>query len=184
MHRRRHAYPAEETYWNGVAVGTMPWSRVKPGEKAVRPDYKKAVAEKLSRDGPYGRYYETLLVAADGRVTEGSRSNAFFLDREAGVLRTAPDADVLLGVTRRHVIEAVRHSFVPIRFEAVTEAEVLAGRHAAVFLSGTSIGVLPVSSVEGTRLESARDETVARIRSEYDRIVSEYIRTHRGGPTP
>ena len=61
---------------------------------------------------------------------------------------------------------------------------VLAGRYAAVFLTGTSIGVLPVSSVEGTTLPSARDETIARIRTEYDRIVSEYIRDHRGGPTP
>ena len=184
MHQRKHAYPAEETYWNGVAVGTMAWDRVKPGEKAVRPDYKKAVAAKLAQSGPFGRYYETLLVSSDGRVTEGSRSNAFFLDRATGILRTTPDADVLLGVTRRHVLEAVRRAGVPLRQDAATASDVLAGRYAAVFLTGTSIGVLPVSSIEGRALASARDETIARIRTEYDRIVSEYIRDHTGGPTP
>ena len=184
LHRRRHFYPPEETYGSGVPVGTMAWSRVHPGQKAVRSDYKSAVAEKLAQDGPFGRYFETLLVSADGKVTEGSRTNAFFLDPDTRVLRTAPDADILLGVTRRHVLEAVRRAGLSVRFEAVAVADVLAGRFPTVFLTGTSIGVLPVSSVEGTALRSAQDDILAKVRTEYDRIVHEYIQEHRGGLVP
>ncbi len=184
MHRRRHFYPPEEAYWTGVPVGTMAWSRFRPGEKAVRADYTAAVAAKLAQPGPFGTYFETLLVSPDGRIPEGSRTNVFFFDRAAGVLRTAPDADVLLGVTRRHVLEAARRAGVPVRFETATCAEMDEGRFPAVFLTGTSIGVLPVSSVEERTLGSAQDDLVSRIRKEYDRIVDEYIRTHGGGLVP
>ncbi|MEI6297492.1 MAG: aminotransferase class IV, partial [bacterium] len=184
LHHRRHFYPPEETYATGVPVGMLAWDRVDPSQKAVRSDYKAAVAEKLAREGPFGRYFETLLVSSSGKVTEGSRSNVFFLDLGTRVLRTAPDEDVLLGVTRRHVLEAVRCAGLSVRYEAVAAADVLAGRCGVLFLTGTSIGVLPVSSVEGTALGSARNESIAKVRTEYDRIVHEYIEEHRGGLVP
>ena len=184
LHQRKHFYPPEETYWTGVPVGAMVWSRVQPDRKALRVDYRKAVAEKLAQEGPAGRYFETLLVSGDGRVTEGGRTNAFFVDRSAGVVRTAPDVEVLLGVTRRHVLEAIRRAGLQVRFEAVAISDVLSGRFEAAFLTGTSIGVLPVSSVEDTQLGSAQNDAVSRIRTEYDRIVVDYIREHRGGLTP
>lgn len=184
LHRRRHFYPPEESYWTGVPVGTMAWSRIRPGQKAVRADYKAAVAEKLAKEGPFGRYFETLLVAPDGRITEGSRTNAFFVDARDGSVLTAPDGEVLLGVTRRHVLEAIRRAGGEVRFEDATCADLMGGRFAAVFLTGTSIGVLPVSSVEELALPSAGDPLVSRVRSDYGRIVEAYVREHGGGIVP
>jgi branched-chain amino acid aminotransferase len=184
LHRRRHFYPPEETYSSGVPVGTMAWDRILPGQKAVRSDFKIAVAEKLSQEGPFGRYFETLLVSSSGKVTEGSRSNVFFLDHRTKTLRTAPDADILLGVTRRHVLEAVRRVGLAVHFESVAAVDVISGLYKSIFLTGTSIGVLPVSSVEEAALDSTQEDSIARIRTEYDRLVHEYIQEHRGGLIP
>ena len=184
LHHRRHFYPPEESYRSGVPVGMLAWDRILPSQKAVRSDYKAAVAEKLAQEGPFGRYFETLLISSSGKVTEGSRTNAFFFDSDTKGLRTAPDGDVLLGVTRRHVLEAMRRAGLTVSYESVYAADVIGGRWKALFLTGTSIGVLPVSSVEGTALESSRNDSIARVRSEFDRIVHEYIDEHRGGLVP
>jgi branched-chain amino acid aminotransferase len=91
-------------------------------------------------------YDEIVLLDEAGHLTETPTANFFLVDA-AGVLRTAPDGAVLLGITRRSVLElaaaeGVKASDEPIPLKALATAR-------EAFLSGTSAGVWPVESADG-----------------------------------
>jgi branched-chain amino acid aminotransferase len=90
-------------------------------------------------------YDEILLVDEHGHVAEGPTTNFFLVDRE-GTLRTAPGSTVLLGVTRRSVIELAEAEGRKVLEEAIAPEAVFAA--AECFLTGTSAGVWPVASVD------------------------------------
>ena len=90
-------------------------------------------------------YDEILLVDENGLLAEGPTTNVFLVDGE-GTLRTPPESTVLLGVTRRSILEIARKEGrrvleEPIRPEALGEAS-------EAFLTGTTAGVAPIGSVD------------------------------------
>ena len=97
---------------------------------------------KARREG----YDDILLVDAEGCIAEGPTSNVFLVDRE-GVLVTPSEETVLLGVTRRTVLEIAGAEGITVREARVRPDEILDARE--VFLTGTTAGVWPVASVDG-----------------------------------
>jgi branched-chain amino acid aminotransferase len=90
-------------------------------------------------------YDEILLVDENGFLAEGPTTNVFLVDGE-GTLLTPPESAVLLGVTRRSIIEIARKEGrrvleEPIRPEAFFEV-------AEAFLTGTTANVAPIGSVD------------------------------------
>jgi branched-chain amino acid aminotransferase len=90
-------------------------------------------------------YDEILLVDENGFLAEGPTTNVFLVDGE-GTLRTPPESTVLLGVTRRSILEIARKEGrqvleEPVRPEMLIEAS-------EAFLTGTTAGVAPIGSVD------------------------------------
>jgi branched-chain amino acid aminotransferase len=90
-------------------------------------------------------YDEILLVDENGFLAEGPTTNVFLVNGE-GTLLTPPDSAVLLGVTRRSIIEIAKHEGrrvleEPIRPEVLLEAS-------EAFLTGTTANVAPIGSVD------------------------------------
>lgn len=169
-------YPPESVYKKGVAVGLIEWERPNPNAKLVSSEYKAAMSQKLQSDGPFGKYFETLLVARDGRVTEGSRTNVFFV--EGNKVFTAPRESILEGITRKYVLQAIEAAGCEIFTEYFSTDDIKI-RADAVFLTGTSIGVLPVSAVEDFAIDSPGNSALQRIIIEYSKIVDEFIKIHK-----
>ncbi|MDR3121960.1 MAG: hypothetical protein LBU58_11615, partial [Clostridiales bacterium] len=48
-----------------------------------------------------------------------------------------------------------------------------------LFITGTSIGLLPVSRIDDLIFHSADDPVIKAVRAEYEAITREYILTHR-----
>ena len=90
-----------------------------------------------------GGLYEVLLTDRNGCITEGSRSNVFFI--RGNDVYTSPSEKVLLGVTRSKVIEIIQEEGFGLHYESVKKDD-LASFDAA-FISGTSPKVLPISSI-------------------------------------
>jgi branched-chain amino acid aminotransferase len=90
-------------------------------------------------------YDEILLVDEEGCIAEAPTSNVFWVD-DAGGLFTPPAAHVLDGVTRRSLLEIAKHDGIAAAERRVRPAELLEA--AEVFLTGTTAGVWPVSSVD------------------------------------
>jgi branched-chain amino acid aminotransferase len=115
-------------------------------------------------------YDEVLLVDEDGFVAEGPTTNLFWVDGEA-TLRTPPEERVLLGVTRRSILEIAKHDGLavnesPVRAEQLAEA-------AEVFLTGTTAGVWPVVSIDGRPIGAGEPGPVSgRLRERFLAITS------------
>jgi D-alanine transaminase len=127
---------------SGVAVMTMDdwrWGRCDIKSVNLLPNV--LARQKAKQAGAF----EALFIR-NGQVTEGSVSNVMIV--KAGRLLTAPEGErILSGVTRTIVLELARKEGLPVEERFVTRDELL---HAdEIFLTGTTVEVLPVIRVDG-----------------------------------
>ncbi|HXV36118.1 MAG TPA: aminotransferase class IV, partial [Myxococcota bacterium] len=94
-------------------------------------------------------YDDVLLVDEDGYIAEGPTTNVFFFDA-SGTLRTPPERNVLLGVTRSSAIEIAKHDGFAVRETAVSRGDLLDAPE--VFMSGTATGICPVVEIDRQRI--------------------------------
>ncbi len=164
-------YPSRQMMDRGVQTGIFRMERKDPNIKVVDWNYK----NKVSRIKALNIIFEVLLTDRNGNIIEGSASNVFFV--KSGRVYTTPGEKVLRGITRKYVIKACKDSGVPL-FEEFTNIEDL-NEIEGVFLSGTSIGVLPISLIGKRPYESPSHPIIINIRDAFDRILLEYIKEHK-----
>lgn len=152
-------YPQKEIYVEGVAVGLAYVEREMPNGKIYRPDYKKYVTERIQETNSF----EVLLVDKNGMITEGSRSNFFYL--KEGKLFTAPSDKVLSGVTRNHVLQCAENIGITICEGMLSHDNV--ERIQGCFLTGTSIGILPIKNIERVFLNSSKNDIISALMREF-----------------
>ena len=115
-------------------------------------------------------YDEIVLLDEEGDLAEGPTTNLFLVD-DAGCVCTPPEARVLLGITRRSILELARAEGFAVR-EAPLAVETLESA-AEVFLTGTTAGVWPVESVDGKPVAAQVPGPVTRALSErFRRVVA------------
>lgn len=127
-------YPSDEQYKKGVKGILFYAERKDPESKVINHKLRSSIYHKLILDGGY----EALLVNEQNCITEGSRSNIFFL--KAGKLITAPDDKILSGITRKYIIEICRTHNISIDYKCVPADSLK--NYDAVFMTGTSPMVL------------------------------------------
>ncbi|MGE5677693.1 MAG: aminotransferase class IV [Pseudomonadota bacterium] len=169
----KSSYPSEEEYKNGVHAILIHEERTNPNAKIVNSSYKERVAEAMSE----AKAYEALLVNNRNEITEGSRSNVFFV-RGDEVL-TAPKGNVLIGITRVCVMElceklGIKVSEIPICVDMLKDID-------GLFMSGTSPKLLPISTIGDMAFESASNPVIRALMKGYDDMLSEYIYKKRIG---
>jgi branched-chain amino acid aminotransferase len=157
-----HHYPSAKDYRDGVRTSLLVAERTNPNAKIVQAELRDRANRMIAEKS----LYEVILVHPDGYVTEGSRSTVFMV--KDGTVHTAPEADVLPGITRRYVLQACRDLSVPL-VEARIATGDLPGMD-AVFIAGTSPGVLPVALVDGYEFDPA-NITVRQIMGKYDELA-------------
>ena len=90
-------------------------------------------------------YDDVVLLDDAGFVTEAPTTNLFMVDAD-GALATPPASKVLLGITRDTVLALAPSVGLPCVERDIAAAELASARE--VFLSGTSVGVWPVLSID------------------------------------
>jgi branched-chain amino acid aminotransferase len=166
-------YPSQESRQIGVPTGILAWERVNPNAKIILSDYKAAVAGRFAQPGPFGRCFELLLADRSGCLTEGSRSNLFFI-RQNQVL-SAPDNRILLGITRKYVRQAIETAGLSYCEEMLTLEAIRGGGCDAAFLTGSPIDVLPIRAIEDIELASGTHPGMRRLMAAYQTIVDGYV---------
>ncbi len=159
-----HFYPSNQDYLEGVSTKTYAFERPDPTIKRWNEDFRHNVNQFIRQE----QIYEAILLNAQGALTEGSRSNLFFIDARSRIY-TAPSHMILPGITRRHVLQICREH----QFEVIEEAITLeaAARMENCFISGTSPKVLPVNRLDD--LQFPVDSKVIRsIMEAYDRLIA------------
>ncbi len=164
----RSSYPTPEQYETGVHGILLREERNNPNAKVVNSGYKERVAAALAE----ANAYEALLVNREGEITEGSRSNIFFVRN--GKVLTAPKGNVLIGITREYVFDLCKNLGIEIIEEPISVS--MLGEMDGAFMTGTSPKILPISTIDDMSFSSPKNPVIkARIRS-YNDIVGKYIK--------
>jgi len=161
-------YPKPAVYEKGVSTGLLHMERDNPNAKVWNAKLKETVG-RLCREK---EYYEMILVSDNGQITEGSRSNLFFI--RGNTLITAPAETVLEGITRKVLMTCIEQAHIPVEFRciAANELEQMDG----AFLTGTSIHVLPIAHIDAQTLNSSNNpvfQTICRI---FEDCVQEHLK--------
>ncbi|MDL2331191.1 aminotransferase class IV, partial [Odoribacter sp. OttesenSCG-928-A06] len=88
--------------------------------------------------------YEIVLINHMGNVTEGSRSNIFFIKKDA--LYTAPLYQVLAGTSRKRVIDICNQDSFALHEEEIPYASLK--DFDSAFITGTSPLILPIRKLD------------------------------------
>jgi branched-chain amino acid aminotransferase len=163
-------YPSAAQYKNGVKGILFNAERKDPESKIIDHKLRSEIARRLINEGAY----EVALVNADNLITEGSRSNIFFL-RE-NILYTAPDNLILKGITRKYILEICRDNKIKVKFECVN-ADDLSSYEAAI-ITGTSPMVMPYYCIGEIKF-NVKLPLMEELRRLYILKVEESIRVFR-----
>jgi len=135
-----HLYPAKEHFQNGIVVGTMQHERKHPNVKLYDSEMRSDALKLINNNN----YNEVLLISTDGYITEGSRSNIFFIQKNS--IFTTPSDLVLEGVTRKRIISIIRANGLNFHEKKIHVTDLK--DYESIFLTGTSRRVLPVRRIE------------------------------------
>lgn len=163
-------YPSDIQYKSGVKGILFYAERKNPESKIINHKLRSSIYHKLIVEGAY----EAILVNDDNLITEGSRTNIFFLKNET--LVTAPDNTILNGITRKHILEICRENKIAVEFACLNAANIT--DYDAVFMTGTTPAVLPFNSIDGIPF-NVYQPLVDKLRRLYLIKAKDSIRTFR-----
>jgi branched-chain amino acid aminotransferase len=115
-------------------------------------------------------YDEIVMLDEHGQLAEAPTANLFLVD-DHGALSTPTLDAVLAGVTRMTILELAKHEGIPVREESLPPEALFAA--AEVFLTGSSVGVWPVASVDGRPVRGGAPGPVSkRLKARHDAVTS------------
>lgn len=164
-------YPSEEQVENGVPVILYSAERNNPNAKSTDLSFRESITNIITKNN----VYEALLVNKNGEITEGSKSNVFFV--KDTTIYTPPVETILPGVTRGFVMDICVK--LGLRIEECIKNKSFLNEIDGLFLTGTSPQVLPISSVDGFAFKSSSNYIITNIRLSYEKMVQDYIDSHR-----
>ncbi|MCD4735707.1 MAG: aminotransferase class IV [Bacteroidales bacterium] len=116
--------------------------------------------------------FEGILVNKEGFVTEGSRSNIFFIKNNTII--TPPDEDILPGITRKNVIKLCHNATIDLKIERIKYKDI--SIYEAAFMTGTTRKIVAVRIIDDILL-NPNHPMIALICTKFDQLVSRYIKT-------
>jgi D-alanine transaminase len=153
----------ERTAAQGIAIITVPdnrWERVDIKSISLLPNVlaKQAAREQGAK--------EAWFVDQDGRVTEGSSSNAWIVTMGGKVVTRPADKGILRGITRSVLIEVIKAQGLELEERPFTAEEAYGAREA--FLTSASQIVMPVVRIDDRPIGNGAPGSVASaLRAEF-----------------
>ncbi len=162
-------FPPIEYYQEGVSCLLQHSERDNPSAKIFNPEVRGKANSMISSRN----VYETILVNSEGNITEGSRSNVFFIKDK--IIYTAPNSLVLQGITRQKIISIINSfdinlQLTPVSVNSLKEMD-------AMFITGTTPKVLPVNKIDGIEFDP-NNTIITQLMQAYNNMIEEYKRTH------
>jgi D-alanine transaminase len=116
---------------------------------------------------------EAILYRPDGTLTEGTHTS-FFGVRDGAVLTAPNSPEILPGITRGLVLRLAARAGVPVAEQVLTRQDL--DRVAELFLTGTTVEVLPVVRVDGHSIAGGKPGPVTRqLQAVYRDAVREFL---------
>lgn len=157
-------YPSEAMYSYGVDVVTMEYERDNPNAKVANA----SLTERALEVRKIENAFEVLLVGERGYITEGSRSNLFFIAEDT--IYTAPLDEVLGGVTRSILMRIIKNQFPEYKLVEASVHITELYKYEACFLTGTSIELLPIRRIN-SQLYSVNNEVFQKLADRFKGVA-------------
>lgn len=164
-------YPPKEYYRNGIKTILYEHQRDNPNAKVQKDDFRNNVKLAMEEKGAF----EALLVNSGGYIPEGSRSNMFFV--KDGRIYTAPSNQVLLGITRKYIFSIAKILDIDIIEESIHKDDI--EKLEGAFMSGTSVGVLPITRIDNKIIESTDNEIINKLNESYNELMENFIKENK-----
>jgi len=160
--------PDPEYYIKGVRTVFFEACRETPGIKQINYRLRHNVKAYINENDAF----EALLVNEKKNLTEGSKSNFFAIGN--GKVYTPPTQNILPGITRSFVLKICKEQNIPLIEQAIPAGSV--SSFDSAFLSGTSISILPINSIEKIEF-STNNPILKSIIEAYSEIKTNYLKT-------
>lgn len=141
-----HSYPTAVDYEMGIPTMTLQAVRENPGVKYINAGLRTLTNQLIQEN----KVYEILLVDQDGFITEGSRSNVFFVKDKT--LFTSPLEYILPGTSRKRVFDICKQQHIDIREKRISCHSI--SKYDIAFLTGTSPLILPINRIDTVRYDT------------------------------
>lgn len=166
-HQISSFYPPIDYYTNGIHTILIDHERKDPNAKVLQSSFRERVSDELEKNDAF----EAMLVNKLGDIAEGSRSNIFFLKDDK--IYTAKGSEVLLGITRLHIFNICKKLNIDIIEENINVDDIY--KIEGAFMTGTSVNVLPISSIGKNRINSIYNRIIIEINNQYVAEMENYI---------
>jgi len=165
-----HHYPEKEKYLEGIKMQSLVMERPNPNAKVINSTLTREVQDLKAQND----LDEILLVQHDGIMSEGSKSNIFFV-RGDEILTASRDL-VLAGITRDKVINICKNNGIVCRETKINIKDL--SKMSGAFITGTSPKIMPVNQINQFRLQS-QHPIISKIRKLYDEMITIYLSNHK-----
>lgn len=163
-------YPPQEWFEAGIKTTLIHVERHNPHAKVINT----SLAERVDHLRQTTDFFEALLVDDKGRITEGSRSNVFFIKDGALFM---PRTDLALkGITRDKLLRLTGDMGI-----SCTEADVYAealSSYDGLFVTGTSIDLLPIAAVDDCSFKTAELPLMKKLLSGYRQLMQDSLNVY------
>ena len=165
MMNQPYKTPTQEMYENGVKLITVAYVRDLPQIKSLNYIVPIQTLPRWKSENAYDVLYHK-----NGEISESSRSNFFIIKNH---IVYTPNKDILLGITRKKVIESIMELGYEIKEEPVS-LEML--KHAdEAFITSSTKGLLAVTQVGEQKISNKEGEISFTIRKHFSQKVNAYI---------
>jgi branched-chain amino acid aminotransferase len=161
-------YPAAQQFEEGIAVKSLPAVRDNPQIKRTNLPARLKADEMKEESG----MHEVILVNEAGLITEGSRSNIFFVKNKQ--LFTPELNLVLPGITQSKIFEVALKNNIPVKKTEISLQD--ANLCESAFITSTSNKVLPIKKLDELMF-NPKNETIQTIKNGFEMLVKENLST-------
>lgn len=164
-----HYFPTTDELIKGVNTGLCDATRDVPNAKMLNTETRQKANHIIAEK----KIFEAILVDKEGYITEGSRSNLLFISENT--VLSAPEQDILQGIVRKNVKRICIKNNIPFVERRIHMDDLV--KMEAMFLTGTSLKILPVANFE-TYSFSTNNLLLAQLMGLYDKSINDYIKIH------
>jgi branched-chain amino acid aminotransferase len=161
------------TYIKGLSIGRVP--NIRPNESILSPHFNtlsKLNCILASIEANKLGYDEGIMNDLNGNISTCNSTNLFFIKND--IVLTSTGEYCLNGITRGKAISLCNQNNIECSETNFTFEEIKDCNEA--FVTGTFAGIIPVSRLEGSKLESTNvDSLVNKIRALYNKEIQDYI---------
>lgn len=158
-------YPDQAFYKDGAKVVTLRHERENPNAKVINNNLSKRVVDIRRQTGAY----EVALINHENVITEGSRSNLFFLKDDCVYI--SQGHKILKGITMHKVITLFKTLDLVYKEENITQS--MLPFFDACFMTSTSNNILPIDSIDTYKFDSSHHLTIQCLMKAFEELLIE-----------